>query len=98
MSFSQSQYTVDGSSTIRTDDHTKVPLDDYDAATAKLTQLHALLVSVTSDGFEAFEGMAPALRHDLLWLARDLAEDACRRLNSTSRADRATVWPTVAAC
>lgn len=41
--------------------HTKVPLDDYDAATAKLTQLHALLVSVTSDGFEAFAVMAPGL-------------------------------------
>lgn len=60
--------------------HTKVPLDDYDAATAKLAQLHALLVSVTSDGFAAFQGMSPGLQHDLLWLARDLAEGACRRL------------------
>lgn len=72
--------------------HTKVPLDDYDAATAKLTQLHALLVSVTSDGFASFQGMAPGLQHDLLWLARDLAEGACRRLGAAGATAKGEGW------
>lgn len=59
-----------------------VPMVDYDAATAKLAQLRALLLSITSDGFEAFERMDSPFRHDLLWLASDLAGQAQEHLAS----------------
>ncbi len=46
--------------------HQAVPTTDYDAATAELAQLRALLISITVDGCEAFEGMGAQLRHNTL--------------------------------
>lgn len=57
-----------------------MPSDDHDIAVAKLAQLHALLVSITTDGCDLFEGLSSKLRHDLLWLASGLADEAHRSM------------------
>ncbi|QIM47935.1 hypothetical protein G9Q38_01445 [Pusillimonas sp. DMV24BSW_D] len=57
-----------------------MPSDDYDIAVAKLAQLDALLLSITADGFDSYEGLNRKLRHDVLWLASDLAGEAHQRM------------------
>lgn len=57
-----------------------MPSDDYDIAVAKLAQLDALLLSITADGFDSYEGLNRKLRHDMLWLASDLAREAHQRM------------------
>lgn len=49
---------------------------ELDTATAKLKQLHALLISINGDGFNNFLELSEEKQENLLWLAADLAKQA----------------------
>lgn len=51
----------------------KIELDRYDQVSATISQLAALLSSISGEGFESFNNLANGYQADLLWLASDLA-------------------------
>jgi hypothetical protein len=51
-------------------------IERYDSVSATLSQLSALLTSISGQGFENFSLMTDAYQADLLWLASNLASDA----------------------
>lgn len=61
-----------------------IDLGDYDAGMEKLTQLHALLVSMSGPQIDGFMSLNPPIQENILGLATGLARDACSLLDQSS--------------
>lgn len=49
--------------------------DAYDHASMRAKQLNALMLLMTGDGFPVYEGLGDKAKHELMWLAQQLAEE-----------------------
>lgn len=49
--------------------------DAYDHASMRARQLNALMLLMTDDGFEVFDGLRTETRHELLSFAQQLADE-----------------------
>lgn len=63
----------------------KIEIDRYDSVSATISQLAALLTSISGQGFETFSAMTEGYQGDLLWLACELACQAKATLSGGSK-------------
>jgi hypothetical protein len=54
--------------------------DAYDHASMRANQLQGLLLLMTGDGLQVFDGLSEGPKHDLLWLAQQLSEEVVTML------------------
>ena len=59
----------------------------YDHTSMRAKQLNALMLLMTGDGFDVYEGLGEKAKHELMWLAQQLADEVSTMIPIISAAD-----------